>query len=172
MKDSLMKISPWKDSFLKHYSIKDNLWLAAFALAIFAMPEPSMSQSSSGDRGTVDAATAKKPQAMNQKTGSVKLDPRSSSTKKNTAKNELEGKEVARPKTLDIDPDEVGDTKLIEQSRTNIDFSESLIDGKMNAPSGFLIQGRLSQDLTRMVRLRTSFKPEMLKSTGIPDKDK
>ncbi len=68
------------------------------------------------------------------------------------------------------DVNDLGDTKLVEQSRTNIDFSESLIEGKMNAPSGFLIQGRLSQDLTRMVRLRTSFKPEMLKSTGIPEK--
>ena len=69
------------------------------------------------------------------------------------------------------DVNDLGDTKLVEQSRTNIDFSESLIEGKMNAPSGFLIQGRLSQDLTRMVRLRTSFKPEMLKSTGIPEKN-
>lgn len=70
----------------------------------------------------------------------------------------------------EADVNDLGDTKIVEQSRTNIDFSESLIEGKMNAPSGFLIQGRLSQDLTRMVRLRTSFKPEMLKSTGIPEK--
>lgn len=64
---------------------------------------------------------------------------------------------------------QVGDTRILEKSQTNIDFSESLIEGKMRAPSGFFIQGRLSQDLTRMVRLRTSFKPEMIKATGLPE---
>ncbi|MEI8025589.1 MAG: hypothetical protein WCI18_04490 [Pseudomonadota bacterium] len=80
-------------------------------------------------------------------------------------------KETAVQTKEEADVNDIGDTKIVEQSRTNIDFSESLIEGKMNAPSGFLIQGRLSQDLTRMVRLRTSFKPEMLKSTGIPEKN-
>ena len=79
-------------------------------------------------------------------------------------------KEVPQQAKEELEDSDLADTKIVEPSRTNIDFSESLIDGKMNAPSGFLIQGRLSQDLTRMVRLRTSFKPEILKSTGIPDK--
>jgi hypothetical protein len=71
--------------------------------------------------------------------------------------------------SLTEEDNQVGDTKVVEKSQTNIDFSESLIEGKMRAPSGFFIQGRLSQDLTRMVRLRTTFKPEMMKATGLPD---
>jgi hypothetical protein len=71
--------------------------------------------------------------------------------------------------SLTEEENQVGDTKIVEKSQTNIDFSESLIEGKMRAPSGFFIQGRLSQDLTRMVRLRTTFKPEMMKATGLPD---
>lgn len=89
-----------------------------------------------------------------------------------TTKKEVpqQTKEVPQQAKEELEDSDLADTKIVEPSRTNIDFSESLIDGKMNAPSGFLIQGRLSQDLTRMVRLRTSFKPEILKSTGIPDK--
>ena len=89
-----------------------------------------------------------------------------------TTKKEVpqQTKEVPQQAKGELEDSDLADTKIVEPSRTNIDFSESLIDGKMNAPSGFLIQGRLSQDLTRMVRLRTSFKPEILKSTGIPDK--
>lgn len=71
--------------------------------------------------------------------------------------------------SLAEEENQVVDTKIVEKSQTNIDFSESLIEGKMRAPSGFFIQGRLSQDLTRMVRLRTTFKPEMMKATGLPD---
>jgi hypothetical protein len=159
-----------KCSFLKNSFVKRNFWLLSFALAALAISEIGASQSSSGDSEAGNAASNKKPVAMSQKAAQAQA---KSNTSTSSAKKSLpEGKEAARPKSLDIDPEEVGDTKLIEQSRTNIDFSESLIDGKMNAPSGFLIQGRLSQDLTRMVRLRTSFKPEMLKSTGIPDQEK
>ena len=157
-----------KCSFLKNSFVKRNFWLLSFALAALAISEIGASQSSSGDSEAGNAASNKKPVATSQKAAQAKSNTSTSSAKKSLP----EGKEAARSKSLDIDPEEVGDTKLIEQSRTNIDFSESLIDGKMNAPSGFLIQGRLSQDLTRMVRLRTSFKPEMLKSTGIPDQEK
>ncbi len=115
------------------------------------------------------------------KLGISQTNPQSNPQKQSLPQHKVESsKSLASPSTPkkdtavqtkeEGDVNDLGDTKLVEQSRTNIDFSESLIEGKMNAPSGFLIQGRLSQDLTRMVRLRTSFKPEMLKSTGIPEK--
>jgi hypothetical protein len=109
-----------------------------------------------------------------KKSGSLKrnLEAPLSGGQTPTTKKEVpeQTKEMPQQAKEELEDSDLADTKIVEPSRTNIDFSESLIDGKMNAPSGFLIQGRLSQDLTRMVRLRTSFKPEILKSTGIPDK--
>lgn len=67
----------------------------------------------------------------------------------------------------DNGPTQVGDTMILERSRTNIDFSESLIEGKMKAPSGFFIQARKGQKLTNLIKLRASFRPEMLKSRGL-----
>lgn len=46
-------------------------------------------------------------------------------------------------------------------SKTNIDFNETLIDGQMKAPSGFFLQGRKSQSLSQMVRLRSNFRREL-----------
>lgn len=142
--------------------MRNSFWMVCLTLTAVMLSGTGNSQSEA------QPASSKKQTDENQRSAS----PKSPVSPKSIKKDNSEKKEVAQPKDLEIDPNEVGDTKLIEQSRTNIDFSESLIDGKMNAPSGFLIQGRLSQDLTRMVRLRTSFKPEMLKSTGIPDKQK
>jgi hypothetical protein len=62
---------------------------------------------------------------------------------------------------------QVGDTMIMERSKTNLDFSESLIEGKMKAPSGFYIQARKGQKLTNLIKLRASFRPEMLKSRGL-----
>lgn len=48
--------------------------------------------------------------------------------------------------------------------KTNIDFSETLIDGKMQAPAGFFLQGRQGQTMTQMVRLRSKFRSELRNS--------
>jgi hypothetical protein len=48
--------------------------------------------------------------------------------------------------------------------RTNIDFSETLVDGKMQAPQGFFLQGRQAQSMTQMVRLRSKFRSELRNS--------
>lgn len=47
---------------------------------------------------------------------------------------------------------------------TNIDFTETMIDGKMQAPQGFFLQGKKAQALTNMVRLRSKFRSELRNS--------
>jgi len=49
-------------------------------------------------------------------------------------------------------------------SSTKFDFSEAMIDGKMQAPSGFFLQGRQSQALSQMVQLRPNFRNELKNS--------
>lgn len=49
-------------------------------------------------------------------------------------------------------------------SSTKFDFSEAMIDGKMQAPSGFFLQGRQSQSLSQMVQLRPNFRNELKNS--------
>lgn len=48
--------------------------------------------------------------------------------------------------------------------KTNIDFSDTLIEGKMQAPSGFFLQGRQAQSLSQMVKLRSTFRNELRNS--------
>lgn len=48
--------------------------------------------------------------------------------------------------------------------KTNIDFSDTMIDGKMQAPAGFFLQGRQGQTMTQMVRLRSKFRSELRNS--------
>lgn len=40
---------------------------------------------------------------------------------------------------------------------TTMDFDSTMIDGKMKAPNGFLLQGRNKQSLSNMVKLRSNF---------------
>ncbi len=47
---------------------------------------------------------------------------------------------------------------------TKYDFGETGIEGTMKAPDGFFLQGRQSQSLSQMVRLRNSFKKELRNS--------
>ncbi len=51
-----------------------------------------------------------------------------------------------------------------DDSRTNIDFNETLIEGQTKAPQGFLLQGHQSQSLSNMVKLRSDFKSELRNS--------
>ena len=53
---------------------------------------------------------------------------------------------------------------LLMKSSTSFDFSETLIEGKFKAPSGFFLQGRQSQSLSQMVKLRSNFRNELRNS--------
>lgn len=55
-------------------------------------------------------------------------------------------------------------SSFVTADRTNIDFSETLIDGKMQAPQGFFLQGRQGQTMSQMVRLRSKFRSELRNS--------
>ncbi len=52
----------------------------------------------------------------------------------------------------------------VASDSTNIDFSETAIDGKMQAPAGFFLQGKQSQSLSQMVKLRNKFRSELRNS--------
>ena len=58
---------------------------------------------------------------------------------------------------------QVADDAVV-MSRTQINFNETLIEGKMAAPAGFFLQGRQAQDLTQMVKLRSNFRNELRNS--------
>ena len=47
---------------------------------------------------------------------------------------------------------------------TDFNFSETSIMGNMKTPDGFYLQGNKNQDLQDMVKLRSSFKKELLDS--------
>ena len=49
-------------------------------------------------------------------------------------------------------------------SSTKFDFGEAQIDGKMQAPAGFFLQGKQAQSLSQMVLLRPHFRNEMKNS--------
>jgi hypothetical protein len=57
-----------------------------------------------------------------------------------------------------------GKSGLVSADSTQIDFTETMIDGKMQAPQGFFLQGRQSQSMTQMVRLRSKFRSELRNS--------
>ena len=60
--------------------------------------------------------------------------------------------------------EKVQSSGFVTSDRTNIDVSETMIDGKMQAPSGFFLQGRQAQSMTQMVRLRSKFRSELRNS--------
>jgi hypothetical protein len=60
--------------------------------------------------------------------------------------------------------EKVKSSGFVTTDKTNIDFSETMIDGKMQAPSGFYLQGRQAQSMTQMVRLRSKFRSELRNS--------
>lgn len=51
-------------------------------------------------------------------------------------------------------------------SSTKFDFSEASIEGKMKAPEGFFLQGRKSQDLQNLLKLRSNFRGELTGSAA------
>lgn len=48
--------------------------------------------------------------------------------------------------------------------RTHLDFSDTMIDGKFQAPQGFFLQGRKSQMMMQMVKLRNKWRSELRNS--------
>ena len=67
-------------------------------------------------------------------------------------------KATKMPKKMD------GKASFVSADRTNIDFSDTMIDGKMQAPAGFFLQGRQAQSMTQMVKLRSKFRSELRNS--------
>jgi hypothetical protein len=63
-----------------------------------------------------------------------------------------------------VNSDESEESDLLRKSSRNIDFSETLIEGKFKAPQGFFLQGRQAQSLSQMVQLRSNFKSELRNS--------
>ncbi len=57
-----------------------------------------------------------------------------------------------------------GSGNFFAASSTNIDFDDTLIEGKMKAPAGFYLQGRQAQTLTQMIKLRSNFRSELRNS--------
>ena len=56
------------------------------------------------------------------------------------------------------------DASFFTALKTNIDFDDTLIEGKMKAPAGFYLQGRQAQTLTQMIKLRSNFRSELRNS--------
>ena len=48
--------------------------------------------------------------------------------------------------------------------KENIDFNDTLIEGKMKVPQGFFIQGRQGQSMANMVKLRSNFRGKLKQS--------
>jgi hypothetical protein len=57
-----------------------------------------------------------------------------------------------------------GGSSFATSDKTNIDFSDTMIDGKMQAPAGFFLQGRQAQSMTQMVKLRSKWRSELRNS--------
>lgn len=64
-------------------------------------------------------------------------------------------------------PESTGGTDEYVAASTKIDFTDTLIDGKMKAPDGFMLSGRQSQSLTQMVKLRSNFRNELRNSNAV-----
>lgn len=61
------------------------------------------------------------------------------------------------------DKDKEKDKPKVNEPRysTTMDFDSTMIDGKMKAPNGFLLQGRNKQSLSNMVKLRSNFSSKL-----------
>jgi len=71
------------------------------------------------------------------------------------------GKAPTSKTTRDSGPATDSDPAYVVRSSTRIDFSEANIDGRMKAPEGFFLQGRKSQDLQNLMKLRSNFREEL-----------
>lgn len=51
----------------------------------------------------------------------------------------------------------------VEESSTKFDFDEATLEGKMKAPSGMMLKGRVEQNKNQMVQLRKNFRSDLQK---------
>lgn len=58
------------------------------------------------------------------------------------------------------------DPSYVVRSSNKIDFNEASIDGRMKAPDGFFLQGRKSQELHNLLKLRSNFRNELAGSAA------
>ena len=58
------------------------------------------------------------------------------------------------------------DPSYVVRSSNKIDFNEASIDGRMKAPDGFFLQGRKSQELNNLLKLRSNFRSELAGSSA------
>lgn len=66
------------------------------------------------------------------------------------------------PKPAPVKIDSSGDPDgFVATPSTKIDFSDTMIDGKMKAPDGFMLQGQQANSLSQMVKLRSNFRNEL-----------
>lgn len=71
-------------------------------------------------------------------------------------------KPTKETKTQPVKVDSSGDPDgFVAAPSTRIDFSETVIDGKMKAPEGFMLQGQQSNSLSQMVKLRSNFRSNL-----------
>ena len=56
---------------------------------------------------------------------------------------------------------DVADPGYMVRSSTKIDFNEAAIEGRMKAPDGFFLQGRKSQEMQNLLKLRSKFRREL-----------
>lgn len=71
-------------------------------------------------------------------------------------------KPIKNQKPAAVKVDSSGDPDdFIAAPSTKIDFSDTMIDGKMKAPDGFMLQGQQSNSLSQMVKLRSNFRNEL-----------
>lgn len=56
---------------------------------------------------------------------------------------------------------DVADPGYMVRSSTKIDFNEAAIEGRMKAPDGFFLQGRKSQEMQNLLKLRSNFRKEL-----------
>jgi hypothetical protein len=50
---------------------------------------------------------------------------------------------------------------IVDARATDINFEDAAISGRMKAPQGFFLQGKNTQRLSQMVKLRSSFKKQL-----------
>jgi hypothetical protein len=58
------------------------------------------------------------------------------------------------------------DEAKIDDANTKFDFDEATLDGKMKAPTGMMLKGRVEQNKSQMVQLRKEFRADLKRSSG------
>ena len=91
----------------------------------------------------------------------------------NKASTPPQGSYAAKDEGSDVDADEDKSTRPKKRAtfsggaksdQTNINFEETLLEGKMKAPAGTFLQGRKEQQKNQLVNLRTQFRKELRRS--------